>query len=347
MFVRLILLFQIIASVLMCRCGSGSDIGNPDITGRVLSFDNGKPVSACKVVLGPLKEDPGIVTIEPGKEKLIIVLQSKRFKTVYTDTSGIFRFDTVGQGAYCIYAGKDNLMGIFEKIYPFDEDSINVGDIEIKPTSKLTIDNYSSIMDTSSKNFVAARIDGTDITSQEDIKDRIYFSAIPEGVYDIILYRGNKTHECIKELGVKSSDSSITIQVNPATSPEEWTYHQSVRTKYPRPYVLKYSFEAAPIPDSYNFKHYCWIQFSHDMETRITGNAIKAFSSDSLTKINKIQWQGSNQILVDLCTNGTNICTDDTTSLKKGVTYSIVIDTTARTIDGYTLAWPDTLKLTP
>jgi hypothetical protein len=237
-------------------------------------------------------------------------------------------------------------MGIYEKIYTFDiVDTFKVGDIEIKPTSKLTIDNYSSAMDTSSKNFIAARIDGTKITSQENIKDRIFFSAIPEGVYDIVLYRVDTTNECIKELNVKSSDS-ITIQVNPATSPDEWTYRETVR-KHPRPYVLKYSFEPVPISDEYNFKYYCWIQFSHEMATRITGNAIKAFSSDSLTKINKIRWEGSNQILIDLCTNGAAACTDDTTGLKKGITYSIVIDTTARTIEGNTLAWPDTLKLTP
>lgn len=345
MFFRLILLLQITVFILLCNCGSGTVVGNPDITGRVLSSD-GIPVSSCKVILGPLDEDPGIVTIENGVNQIIIVGSKKPFDSIYTNADGSFKFESVVQGAYCIYAKKDNLMGIYEKIYSFDEDTFNVGDIKIKPISKLTIDNYSSAMDTSSKNFVAARIDGTNITSQEDVKDRIYFSAIPEGVYNIILYRGNKTNECIKELDVKSSDS-ITIQINPATPPDQWTYRQSVRIKYPRPYVLKYSFEATPISSSYSFKHYCWIQFSQDMETRTTDNAIKVFSSDSLTKINKvIQWQGSNQVLIDLCT-GAASCANDTSSLKKGITYSIVIDTTARTIEGYTLAWPDTLKLTP
>jgi hypothetical protein len=345
MFFRLMLLLHITVFILLCSCGSGTVVGNPDISGKVVSSD-GKPVNKCKVILGPLNEDLGIVTIEAGTGQLKIVLRSKDFRTAYTDSNGIFTFDTVLEGAYCILANKDNLMGIFEKIYPFDEDSFYVGDIKIKPPSKLTIDNFSSAMDTSSKNFIAARIDGTDITSQEDIKDRIYFSAIPEGVYDIILYRENKTNECIKALDVKSNDS-VVIQVNPATPPEEWTYMQSVRIHQSRPYILKYSFESTPISNPYNFSHYCWIQFSQDMETRTTGNALKAFSSDSLTKINKIRWEGSNQLLIDLCTNGTTACTDDTTGLKKGITYSIVIDTTAITIEGYTLAWPDTLKLTP
>jgi hypothetical protein len=339
------LLLHITVFIFLCSCGSGTVVGNPDISGKVVSSD-GKPVSECKVILGPLNEDLGIVTIEAGTGQLKIVLRSKDFRTAYTDSNGIFTFDTVLEGAYCIFANKDNLMGIFEKIYPFDEDSFYVGDIKIKPPSKLTIDNFSSAMDTSSKNFIAARIDGTDITSQEDIKDRIYFSAIPEGVYDIILYRENKTNECIKELDVKSNDS-IVIQVNPATPPEEWTYKNAHPTAKQRPYIVKYSFEATPISSTYPFKHYCWIQFSHPMESRATGNAIKAFSSDSLTQINKINWQ-ENLLLIDLCTNGrTTGCTDDTTGLKKGVTYSIVIDTTARTMEGYSLAWPDTLKLTP
>lgn len=346
MFFRLMLLLHITVFILLCSCGSGTVVGNPDITGRVLLSSDGTPVSSCKVILGPLEEDPGIVELKGGVNQITIIGSKKQFDSLYTDEDGSFRFKSVMQGAYCLYVKKDNLMGIYEKIYTFDVDTFKVGDIEIKPTSKLTIDNYSSAMDTSSKHFVAARIDGTKITSQEDIKDRIYFSAIPEGVYDIILYRENTTNECVKQLVVKSSDS-ITIQINPATKPKEWTYRLIERTNYLKPYVLKYSFEPAPISDEYNFKYYCWIQFSHEMATRITGNAIKAISSDSLTKINKIRWEGSNQVLIDLCTNGAAVCTDDTTGLKKGITYSIIIDTTARTTEGYTLGWPDTLKLTP
>ncbi len=344
MFVRLILLFQITASVLLCSCGSGSDIGNPEISGRVLSSD-GLPVSLCRVVLGPRNCDPGKVVIESDGSGFKIVAYSKPFDTVYTSSDGSFVFENVEEGDYCILAAKDKLMGIYEKVDHNGVDSLGVGNIKINFTSKLTIDNYSSSMDTSDKSFVTARVDGTTITPQIDIKDRMYFSAIPEGAYDIILYRKNNPVEYIKELNVKSNDS-ITIQVNPATSPEDWTYRQLGTIRRPRPYIDKYGFEASPISSTYNFKHYCWIQFSHYMEARATGDAIKAFSSDSLTQINKIRWEG-NLLLIDLCTNGTLPCTDDTTSLKKGITYSIVIDTTARTMEGYTLAWPDTLRLTP
>jgi hypothetical protein len=344
MFFRLILLLQITVFILLCSCGSGTVVGNPDISGKITS--DGKPVSACKVVLGPLLRDPGTVELVTGVNEAKIVGSRKKFTTTYTDTNGFFKFKALEQGAYCILAEKDNLMGIYEQIDLGYADSLNVGDIKIKHTSKLTIDNYSSVMDTIENNFITATVDGTELKPQADIKDRLYFSAIPVGIYDIILYRENKTFECIKALDVKSNDSNITIQINPATPPEEWTY-RSVIPRNSRPYILDYGFESAPISYPYSFSHYCWIQFSHDMETRITGNAIKAFSSDSLTKINKIRWEGSNQLLIDLCTNGAAACSDDTTSLKKGVTYSIVIDTTARTIAGHTLAWPDTFKITP
>jgi hypothetical protein len=342
-FLRIITLFLVTFATLQFNCGGGSDVGNPDISGHISSTD-GSPVMTCTVILGPRNCDPGTVDTVKLSNEIIIHLYHRPFDTVKTDQNGNFTFSNIEPGEYSVLAKKDNLLGICKIDHQKDFDSDM--NIELTYASKLTIDNYSSAMDTSPKAFVTARISGTPITPHNDIKDRLYFSAVPPGVFDIILYRNNRTVDYINDLDVQQNDS-VTIQVNPDRKPQEWTYKQGTRNIHSRPYVLAYNFKDVLDSTLYNINYDCWIQFSHDMDTRMTGDAISVFSSDSLVSINRLHWEGSNMLYIDLCVTGTAPCADENASLKKGVIYSIAIDTTASTTLGYKLAWPDTITLTP
>jgi hypothetical protein len=328
---------------LQFSCGGASDVGNPDISGRIANGD-GSPVIACKVILGPRNCDPGTIDTVALTNEITIHLYHRPFDTVQTDQNGSFTFENVEPGDYTVLATNENMLGLckVEHQKSFDSEM----DIVLSYASKLTIDSYNSSMDSTPKTFVTARISGTPITPYEKIKDRLYFSKVPAGIFDIILYRNNREVDYINDLEVKENDS-VTIQVNPVTKPKEWTYRQSVRDIHSRPYVLDYHFTSIPDTTIYNVAYDCWIQFSHDMDTRATGNAISVFSSDSMSAISSLHWEGSNQLFIDLCTNGTKPCSEESTVLKKGIHYSIVVDTTARTTLGYTLAWPDTITLTP
>jgi hypothetical protein len=328
-FLRVITLFLITFATLHFSCGGASDVGNPDISGKITNID-GSPAVACEVILGLRNCDPGTIDTVPLSDELTIHMYTNPFDTVKTDQNGYFVFKNVEPDDYALFAARDNMLGICKVRHQKSLDP-NV-EIVLNYASKLTIDSYNSSMDSNPKAFVSARILGTPVTPLKDIKDRLYFPMVPSGIFDIILYRNNKEVEYVNDLKVKENDNAI-IQVNPQTKPNDWTYRLAIRKIDSRPYVLNYHFTGVPDTTLYNVKYDCWIQFSHDMDTRATGNAISVFSSDSMSAISSLHWEGSNQLFIDLCTSGTKPCIDESSVLNKGIRYS--------------LAWPDTITLTP
>jgi hypothetical protein len=150
----------------------------------------------------------------------------------------------------------------------------------------------------------------------------------------------------IRDLDVVPLDSVI-IKVDPSKKPQEWTYQQKHPIAKSRPYVSMYSLRDIDDITLNNVQYDCSIQFSHPMEAWSIKHSVSVFSSDGLATLTKAQAEGANGLLVDICPTGTEPCSDESTGLKKGVTYSIVIDTTAQSTDGYSLAWPDTITFTP
>lgn len=343
MFFRLIPLILFIAAAFQFNCGGGSDVGNPDISGRVASAD-GSPVMACTVIVGsqisrPLKIDD--IELNGG---ITIYMEHGTFDTVTTDQNGVFRFVNVEPGPYSILAQKDNLYGInkFDHQQYVDSDM----NIEITNFSTMIIDNYDCSMDTSVKSFACARISGTPLVTNTKPDQYIFFPRVPSGLLDIILYRKNGDVDNIRNLDVVPLDS-IIIMVDPSKKPQEWTYQQKRPLAKSRPYVSMYSLRSIDDTSLYNVQYDCSIQFSHPMEAWSIKHSVSVFSNDGLATLTRAQPEGANGLLVDICPTGTEPCSEENAGLKKGVTYSIVIDTTAQSIDGYSLARPDTITFTP
>ncbi|MBN1603778.1 MAG: carboxypeptidase regulatory-like domain-containing protein [Chitinispirillaceae bacterium] len=343
MFFRLIPLFLFALAALQFNCGGGSDVGNPDISGRIARVD-GSPVMACTVIVGPRDCRFGEIDTIELNDGVTIYMEEGTFDTITTDQDGVFRFVNVMPGPYSILAQKDNLYGInkFDHLQYVDSKM----NIEITNFSTMIIDNYDGSMDTSVKSFASARISGTPLVTNTKPDQYIYFPRVPSGLLDIILYRKNGGLDNIRNLDVIPLDS-IIIMVDPSKKPQEWTYQQKRPMAKSRPYISLYRLMSVDDTSSYNVQYDFSIQFSHPMEAWSIKHSVSVFSSDGLATLTRAQPEGANGLLVDICPTGTEPCSEESAGLKKGITYSIVIDTTAQSIDGYSLAWPDTITFTP
>lgn len=90
------------------------------------------------------------------------------------------------------------------------------------------------------------------------------------------------------------------------------------------------------------------IQFSHPMDSKLTNPAVYVKSSDSLTVLDSIWWQGGNVAYLKLCTDdGSGQCVWGDSLYRSGITYSVIVDTNATTSLGVRFPYPDTLTFIP
>ncbi|NLG15817.1 MAG: carboxypeptidase regulatory-like domain-containing protein [Fibrobacter sp.] len=334
--------------LLLYSCGGGSDVGNPDITGYV-SYSSGKAASGGMVVLskeGAAEQVDTTYAQQTGD--FLLCFKTVNFDTVYCDVNGFFRFEEVNPGTYVLVAAKNGQLGM-EKVSHSGYEESQTGLILENPASvEIQSYNYSE----TEEKFIAAHVSGTTFTAASDDLGTFTFSGIPSGDVEFVLYRADGTYEKYPEFTILPG-CSASMTVDPVREPSLWVAREcGPRDPLGIPYVIwsspekgAFGFEEISVGKlDYDVK----IQFSHSMDTRSTGSAISAFSSDSLTEIESIRWQGANVVLVDLCVkDSTGECVPDSLKFKAGVTYTIAIDTTAQSDLGVNLTYPETIILKP
>lgn len=340
---------------LVIGCGGGSDIGNPGctsfgyVTGKVYNSD-GTPANNAMIMLGPegtsFGSDTQIVRDSAG---LIIFVRSLKFDTIYSDTKGQFTFENIIPGHYVVVASKNSKLGIesiTSKSNEYSTVNVTLGtpaDILIKSKSFPTSSPLS---------FKAAQISGTSYLATPDSFGNFRFNSIPSGVLDIVLYKSNDSIETFRQFVTEPGCSAVLV-ADPNRSTDYWTPEDCGPRDYQgRPYI---TFSSPPNASTGNDakvnigqSYEVHIQFSHSMDTRLTSNALKVFSSDNSISLDSKWWQGDDEVFISFCTkDSSDTCTRVKDYFRKGVKYSVVVDTTAQTIAGVKFASPDTIWFIP
>lgn len=348
-----ILIYLLLLLTLLFNCswdtaGGGVIVTNPTVFGTV-RFPDGKGVNEAMVIIG--KENafgPGDTSIEIEDGEISLTLNLKRFDTAYCDLQGNFFFSNISPGNNILVAQRKEIgMMTMKSVNCNFSDSLVV-DLTLEPAATISIEPYyiDSIID---NNFAAAQIAGTAFTAKsEDSSGIIKFDMVPAGVLKLILFRKNNKTECYNNFISISGEKSI-LKVNPGRNSTYWTaINSGPRDPLGRPYILSSFPNDSAIEgtakttrsDDYDIE----IQFSHPMDSKITNSAMKVISSDGLTSLDTVWWQGGNWAFLKLCTKSiSGDCIRGDSLYRSGVAYSVIIDTIAETSLGVRFAFPDTL----
>jgi hypothetical protein len=333
--------------IFLIHCGGGSDVGNPDITGYV-SFVNGDEASRAMVVLGVDGATGSVDTtyVQPVGD-FLLCFKAVSFDTVFCDAHGFFRFDSVAPGDYVLVASKGSKSGMQKIRHSYYQESET--QIVLDASVNVTIETFGA--GSSDVNFKVAHISGTTFTAGADSQGVFRFRGIPSGDHEIVLYRSDDTYESYAEFTVLPGCSASMV-VDPERSSGFWTAKEcGPREPLGRPYILWSSpadgAEGMQNVDVGNSVYDIVIQFSHSMDTRSTGKAVKVISSDSLTSIDSLWWEGAGVLYIALCTRDSLGECIEGTPFREGVTYTVVVDTTAKSDLGVNLSYPETLIFRP
>lgn len=350
-------LYLLIMLALLLNCGintagGGVIVNNPVMSGKV-SFPEGQGARDAMVIIGS-KGAVGLIdtTIGIHHGNFLVSYNLKMFDTTYCDVQGRFEFENIAAGDYVLVAERKEVgMFAMTTVNCSYNDSININ-IELKPAAKLTIKPYAFDYSDSS-NFVAAQISGTRFTaSYNDSTGLLEFDMIPAGELELILYKLNNTIEIYRGFNAVS-DSFSMLLVDPHRSSSYWTAIESgPRSPLGRPYIISSSpfdgaqGEAVKLTGEYECD--VEIQFSHPMDSKLTNSAVSVKSSDNMTSLDEIWWQGGNVMYLKLCTKSSSgECVRGDSLYRSGITYSVIIDTCATTSLGVKFAYPDTLTFIP
>jgi hypothetical protein len=345
--IRLVLCFIILSLVF---CGGGADVGNPGyITGRVYNND-GTPVYNAMIVLGmegaSFNTDTQIINDSSG---LIIRIRPIEFDTTYSDSSGKFTFENTEPGEYVVVASKGPKLGI-EKV-PYSSDGYSEVNVKVGTAADFQIQSRS-LPGNAALSFVAAQISGTNYNVKPDSSGVFHFNSVPSGVLDIVLLRSNESIVTFKQFITDSSCNAVLV-ADPNRPTDYWTPKDCGYRDYQgRPYILyssPYSSSTGDEAKANGGQPYdVHIQFSHAMDTRLTSQALTAFSSDNNISLDSLWWRGDDEVFIAFCSkDSSGNCSRISDYFRKGVKYSVVIDTTAQTIAGVKFANPDTIWFVP
>ena len=327
-------------------CGSGSDIGNPDISGFV-SYNDGRRAGGAMVVLA---REGVIGSVDTSFAKSIgaftICFTGATFDTAYCNGDGKFTFDSIPPGRYVLVASRNSLLGITTVEHSYYQET--EAKISIKDPVQLSIKSYAG---QGSEEFLVAHIGGTVYATAADSNGVFSFDALPAGDLELVLYKSDNTFERFKGLTVVAGCSASVI-ADAARGQDAWVIKDcGYRDPLGRPYILWSSPEQGARGEQVGWSKESLydvnIQFSHPMDTRKTTGAVSAVSSDSLTRLDTLWWIGADQIFIRLCTLDTLGECMSGSPFRPGVTYSIVIDTTAQSGYGVSVAIPETLTFIP
>lgn len=308
--------------------GGGADVGNP-VKG-VVAKRNGTPIDSAMIILGSYDEEI--------------------YDTVYSDPDGKFLFLDKKEGRYAAVGKKDSLLGIAK----VNQDSVSVSEIFLILDEPVTITIFadSSAADTNLA-FTRAMIAGTPYQFEVDSAGDLYLDPAPAGNMSVVVHADNGiSYEFTKLKPIGGCDAYIVVEAG--KPPEEWNSEDcGARDPLATPYITW----ASPPPGAVgavarvNRKspYDIAIQFSHPMDTRNTANAITVGSTDSLTSMYNMTWQGSDMLFIEFCRKKTvsgNLCSRSSL-YDVGVTYNVIIDTTAKTGFGVNFAAPETLSFLP
>jgi hypothetical protein len=341
-----VIMAAIVLSCISCSydlAGGGTDVGNPDVTGYVVS--NGKAAPDAMVILGIMGQDVGIVDTSYLHSMGDIVICFKvqgAFDTTYCNGAGEFTFRDVTPGTYTLVASKGDLLGMTKVTQT--QDTIESIELTLETTAGLLVRALPATRN-DSDSFIAARIDGTHFAAIPDTQGVLIFPPVPAGEFDIIFYRGDNTSELFTGVTTLPGCSSSAV-IDPQRPSSQWTLRDcGARDPLDPPYLLwsspSHRDSGAAGRVNYSTGYDVMLQFSHPMDTRRTGKAVHA-RGDSLIYVDSVWWQGSDVLLVRF----TRLDGGHPLYLP-GVLYSVVIDTLARSAFGVPFMLPETLSFVP
>lgn len=341
------------AYLLLLNCsGGGVIVNNPCITG-IVKFPEGQLAYGTMVIMGR-QGLIGIIdtTVNINRGDFSLFLNLRLFDTAYCDVQGRFVFENVIPDDYILVAkSKETGMLAMSNIScPYDQ-NYEI-DLILKTGAELTIKPYY-FNNTDTSNFIAAQIAGTGFYATADTNTGLLeFEQVPSGELEIVLFRQNNSKEIFNEL-VTVSGISSTLMVDPHRNSSFWTVIKpGPREPLGRPYILSSTPSDGARSDSVNQSSDrifdVEIQFSHPMDSKLTNPAVSVKSSDGLTSLDSIWWQGGNVAYLKFCTiDSSGRCIRGDSLYRSGTVYSVIIDTTASTSLGVSLAYPDTLTFIP
>ncbi len=332
--------------------GGGVIVNNPCISGSV-RFPAGQYAFGAMAVIGYQGGSGSIdTTIGVQHGDFFFYYNIKFLDTAYCDIRGKFSFNDVFPRNYVLVAqSKETGMFALTNISVNYNESVNV-DLTLEAAAELIIKPYSYNRGDSS-NFVAAQIAGTGFVANVDENTGLLkFDQVPAGELEIVLFRKNNSKEKFSPINTVSSSKS-TLLVDPHRSYSHWTaIVPGPRDPKGNPYILSSNppdEATGEFANQISHPYYdVEIQFSHPMDSKLTNPAISVKSSDSLTSLDSIWWQGGNVAYLKLCTaTGSGQCAGRDSLYRSGTTYSIIIDTTASTSVGVRFPYPDTITFVP
>lgn len=332
--------------------GGGVIVNNPSIAGYV-RFPEGQSAYGSMAVIGR-RGHSGIIdtTIEVKHGDFFITYNIKALDTAYCDMQGSFFFKDLFPGDYVLVAqNKETGMYALANVSCSYNETLNV-DLSLETAAELTIEPYYHISGDSS-NFVAAQIAGTGFTVIADSSSgMLKFDMLPAGELEIVLFRENNSKEVFYDFKTASGEKSILL-VDPHRANSFWTaIEPGPRNPVGRPYILSSTpsdgAQGVSVNQDKNRSYDIEIQFSHPMDSKLTNRAVYVKSTDSLTVLDSIWWQGGNVAYLKLCTDdGSGLCVRGDSLYRSGITYSVMIDTNATTSLGIRFPYPDTLTFVP
>ncbi len=333
--------------------GGGVIVNNPSILGNV-RFSEGQSANGAMVVIGRQGQSGAKDTAYGAWDgDFFISYNVKTLDTVYCDIRGRFFFENLFPSDYILVAqSKETGMLALANVSCNYNETLSV-DMTLETAAELTIEPYYYINGNTS-NFVAAQIAGTDFFTliTDSSSGILKFDKVPAGELEIILFREDKSREVFSSIKTSSGEKSILL-VDPHRSYSYWTdIGVGPRDPLAMPYVLSITpsdgAQGELVNQHRNRSYDIEIQFSHPMDSKLTNPAVYVKSSDSLTVLDSIWWQGGNVAYLKLCTDdGSGQCVWGDSLYRSGITYSVIVDTNATTSLGVRFPYPDTLTFIP
>lgn len=316
---------------LLARCsmenltGGGSDIGNPPITGIVMTSEM-KPVRNALVMIGSIDNDT-------------------LCDSVYTRDDGRFQSKGLPAGLYAVSGSTDSLAAIARVVHDTVQDAALTITLDRPATIKLIFD--SLFADTSLK-LAWAKIVGTGFRFSRTAARTFVLDKAPTGEMDIKVATNNGTVYTMRKYRAQASCDAYII-VDPALAPEQWVSGGcGVRDPLGRPSVIWVS----PPPGSQgsiarvnsNAVYDIAIQFSHPMDTRLTTLAVTGWSTDTSIRVATKSWVGSDVLYL---TFSQTAIPHPMFKYPLGTTYTVNIDSTAESVFGVHSAKQYRFSFTP
>lgn len=327
---------------LLLGCGGGADVGNPSFTIEgCVKTPTDENASNATVILGrnsaiPFSGEAKDTVTDNG---ITIIYTRHFFDTTTCDAAGRFVFENVSQGEYMIFAEQQKKNGITKVSITYENEYATIGlddpvDITIKPYA---------VLDTIKPYFIGSRIAGAPLFAKADSAGVILFKSVPSGLLDVVLYKSDTSMPTFKNL-IVSPVSGAILMVDPTRTPYYWTARSDKHDPIGRPYVFEYGIWNNSLPRAGDTEYDFYIQFSHYMNTILTSKALHISSSDSTIRIDEIFWQGADLVYLRFCVkDSAGICNRD--RLSNISSWTVGVDTLARTNLGYEMAWPEVFEV--